>query len=232
MYSAFLASLNPFAVIMDLHYIRRGTGRPLLLVHGIGGSWRSWNTIIEALAAERDVIAVDLPGHGESPQLPGLHSIGTLADALTAFLTRHELLGVDAVGSSMGARLVLELARRGGVLGAVASGCSRRGRSGAATGPQTQQDATTGSRPLQLAISPRIKAGCSRENPAGVRGEMGQTSRYAGIKWCGLITNFLATPLSNSAYPLGASSRLIISTFTAFAICTLSYKMACMSWRV
>ena len=106
---------------MDLHYIRRGIGRPLLLVHGIGGSWRSWNTILDALAAERDVIAVDLPGHGESPKLAGLQSIGTFADALTDFLTQHELLGIDAVGSSMGARLVLELARRGGVLGAVVS---------------------------------------------------------------------------------------------------------------
>ena len=106
---------------MDLHYIRRGTGRPLLLVHGIGGSWRSWNTIIDALAAERDVIAVDLPGHGETPELAGLSSIGTFADAVTDFLARHDLLGIDAVGSSMGARLVLELARRGGVLGAVVS---------------------------------------------------------------------------------------------------------------
>ncbi|MBO3272344.1 alpha/beta fold hydrolase [Hymenobacter defluvii] len=106
---------------MDLHFVRRGTGRPLLLVHGIGGSWRSWNTIIDGLAAERDVIAVDLPGHGETPQLAGLNSIGTFADALTAFLTQHDLLGIDAVGSSMGARLVLELARRGGVLGAVVS---------------------------------------------------------------------------------------------------------------
>ena len=106
---------------MDLHFVRRGTGRPLLLVHGIGGSWRSWNTIIEALAAERDVIAVDLPGHGDTPKLSGVHSIATLADAVTDFLTQHELLGIDAVGSSMGARLVLELARRGGVLGAVVS---------------------------------------------------------------------------------------------------------------
>jgi pimeloyl-ACP methyl ester carboxylesterase len=104
---------------MDLHFIRRGTGRPLLLVHGIGGSWRSWNTVMDALAAERDVIAVDLPGHGQTPKLAGIHSIGTLADALTAFLAQHELLGIDAVGSSMGARLVLELVRRGGVLGAV-----------------------------------------------------------------------------------------------------------------
>ncbi|MCB2410543.1 alpha/beta fold hydrolase [Hymenobacter lucidus] len=106
---------------MALHYTRRGTGPSLLLVHGIGGSWRSWNTIFDTLAAAHDVIAVDLPGHGASPKLPGEHTIGTLADALTAFLTEHNLLGIDAVGSSMGARLVLELARRGGVLGAVVS---------------------------------------------------------------------------------------------------------------
>jgi pimeloyl-ACP methyl ester carboxylesterase len=106
---------------MDLHFVRRGTGRPLLLVHGLGGSWRSWNTLLDPLAAERDVIAVDLPGHGQTPKLSGVHSIGNLADAVTSFLTQHDLLGIDAVGSSMGARLVLELARRGGVLGAVVS---------------------------------------------------------------------------------------------------------------
>ena len=106
---------------MDMHHIRRGAGKPLLLVHGIGGSWRSWNTLLDALAAERDVIAVDLPGHGETPKLPGENSIATFADALTDFLARHDLLGIDAVGSSMGARLVLEMARRGGSLGAVVS---------------------------------------------------------------------------------------------------------------
>lgn len=106
---------------MEMHHIRRGAGKPLLLVHGIGGSWRSWNTVIDALAADREVIAVDLPGHGETPPLPGENSVGTFADALTAFLASHLLLGIDAVGSSMGARLVLELARRGGTLGAVVS---------------------------------------------------------------------------------------------------------------
>ncbi|QDA62198.1 alpha/beta fold hydrolase [Hymenobacter jejuensis] len=106
---------------MDMHFIRRGTGKPLLLVHGIGGSWRSWNTLIDALAAEREVVVVDLPGHGKTPKLVGENSIGTFADALTSFLGQHNLLGIDAVGSSMGARLVLELARRGGVLGAVVS---------------------------------------------------------------------------------------------------------------
>ncbi len=106
---------------MQINYIRRGQGKPLLLVHGLGGSWRSWNTILDGLAAERDVLAVDLPGSGGTPPLAGEISIYTLADALTGFLKDQGLLGIDAVGSSMGARLVLELARRGGVLGAVVS---------------------------------------------------------------------------------------------------------------
>lgn len=105
-----------------MHHIRRGAGKPLLLIHGIGSSWRSWQLILDALAdAGREVIAVDLPGHGATPPLAGEVSTRTLADAVTSFLKTHDLLGIDAVGSSMGARLVLELVRRGGVLGAVVS---------------------------------------------------------------------------------------------------------------
>jgi len=104
---------------MEMHFIRRGSGRPLLLLHGLGGSWRSWQLILDGLAQEREVIAVDLPGFGDTPPLAGPVTIGTLADAVTDFLRTHHLLGVDTVGSSMGARLVLELARRGGVLGTV-----------------------------------------------------------------------------------------------------------------
>lgn len=104
-----------------MHHLRLGKGRRLLLVHGLGGSHDSWSPILDALASEREVIAVDLPGHGATPPLAGEVSIRTLADALTDFLRSQNLLGIDAVGSSMGARLVLELARRGGVLGAVIS---------------------------------------------------------------------------------------------------------------
>jgi pimeloyl-ACP methyl ester carboxylesterase len=103
-----------------MHHIRRGSGTPLLLVHGLGGSWRSWNPVLDALAAHRELIIVDLPGHGQTPALAGEASIRRLADALSEFLSEQQLIGVDAVGSSMGARLVLELARRD-VLGAVVS---------------------------------------------------------------------------------------------------------------
>ena len=98
---------------MEFHCVRMGSGRPLLLLHGLGGSWRSWCTILPLLRPHRDVIAVDLPGFGDTPPLGRPTSIPSLADAVTEFLGPQGLFGVDVVGSSMGGRLALELARRG-----------------------------------------------------------------------------------------------------------------------
>lgn len=106
---------------MKMNHLRSGAGRPLLLIHGLGGSARSWCTIWKPLTARHDVIAVDLPGFGATPPLPGETSIRSLSDAVTSFIDAQGLRGVDVVGSSMGARLVLELARRGGVVGSVVS---------------------------------------------------------------------------------------------------------------
>ena len=104
-----------------MNFVRLGKGRPLLLVHGLGGSWRSWTPVLEELAAEREVIAVDLPGHGDTPPLAGESSISTFSDTVAAFLAGNGLIGIDTAGSSMGARIVLELARRRGIVGGVVS---------------------------------------------------------------------------------------------------------------
>ncbi|MDQ6880618.1 MAG: alpha/beta fold hydrolase [Pseudomonadota bacterium] len=98
---------------MTLHMERRGSGRPLLLVHGLGGSVRSWDTIAPALAAGRELVVIDLPGHGQSPAIAGRQTIEACADAIESFIHEQGLAGVDLVGSSVGARLVLELSRRG-----------------------------------------------------------------------------------------------------------------------
>ncbi|MGN6496535.1 MAG: alpha/beta fold hydrolase, partial [Tsuneonella sp.] len=47
-----------------------GSGPGLLLIHGLGGSWRSWNPLLPALSSHREVIAIDLPGHGDFPRSP------------------------------------------------------------------------------------------------------------------------------------------------------------------
>lgn len=102
-----------------MNYIQMGKGKPLLLIHGLGGSSKSWNTIITALATRRNVIAIDLPGSGETPPLESEVSFYSLCNEVTTFIMTHNLQGIDVVGSSMGARLVLELARRGGIVGSV-----------------------------------------------------------------------------------------------------------------
>ena len=105
---------------MRLNQIRRGNGLPLLLLHGLGGSWGSWRRVLPLLEKKRNVIAVDLPGFGKTPALQGPVSIESLADGLIEFLVQNDLIGVDVAGSSMGARLALELARRGAVGATVA----------------------------------------------------------------------------------------------------------------
>lgn len=103
-----------------MNNIERGTGRPLLLIHGLGGSWRSWNTILDALSAARKVIAIDLPGHGATPAESGSGTFDGLVGSVERYIADAGLTGVDVVGSSMGARIVLELARRGVVGNVVA----------------------------------------------------------------------------------------------------------------
>ncbi|MBC7595828.1 MAG: alpha/beta fold hydrolase [Kineosporiaceae bacterium] len=96
-----------------MNFERQGSGSPLLLVHGLGSSLRNWDPVVAALALERDVIAADLPGFGETTPLDGEVTIATLTDAVEQFLSSEGLENVDIVGSSMGGRMVLEMARRG-----------------------------------------------------------------------------------------------------------------------
>ncbi|WP_057884261.1 alpha/beta fold hydrolase [Tsuneonella troitsensis] len=98
---------------MTMHHTRSGCGKPLLLIHGLGGSHRSWNTISPSLAEAREVIALDLPGHGQTPAEADSGTFNGLARSLDDWLRVENLAGIDMVGSSMGARLVLEMARRG-----------------------------------------------------------------------------------------------------------------------
>ncbi len=107
---------------MTLSFVRRGEGRRLLLVHGLGGTWRSWNPVLPGLAAAREVIAVDLPGHGDTPAGAGDDTFVGLVDRVERFLGEQRLEDVDIAGSSLGGRIALELARRGRVGATVALG--------------------------------------------------------------------------------------------------------------
>ena len=92
---------------------RHGSGRPVLLIHGLGGSASSWDSISGPLAKSRELILFDLPGHGAAPPEPDSGTFAGLVRSVAEMIDSQGLRGVDVVGSSMGARMALELARRG-----------------------------------------------------------------------------------------------------------------------
>jgi pimeloyl-ACP methyl ester carboxylesterase len=94
-------------------YARVGRGEPLLLLHGIGHHRQAWDPVLDVLATERDVIAVDLPGFGASPALPeGLsYDLPTTAAVFGAFCEALELDRPHVAGNSLGGLMALELAR-------------------------------------------------------------------------------------------------------------------------
>ena len=85
----------------------------MLMVHGLGANPRTWDPLVADLGGSCELILIDLPGHGRSPSLAGRQTIEAHADALATFVQSQGLATADLVGSSVGGRLVLELARRG-----------------------------------------------------------------------------------------------------------------------
>lgn len=96
-----------------MHTLRTGSGRPLVLVPGVGADTGTWSHVLAGLEAHREVVRLDLPGFGQTPMPTGEYTLAAVADGLEAHLRAENLVGADLVGSSMGARLVLEMARRG-----------------------------------------------------------------------------------------------------------------------
>jgi pimeloyl-ACP methyl ester carboxylesterase len=94
-----------------LAYERRGDGPPLVLLHGLGHRWQAWEPVLGPLARHRTVIAVDLPGHGDSPPLDGavtgLAAVRSMADAVFGLLDDLGLDRPQLAGNSLGGSIAL-----------------------------------------------------------------------------------------------------------------------------
>lgn len=103
----------PFEVV----YERRGSGEPLVLLHGVGHHWQAWEPVLAALAASHEVYALDLPGFGASPALPD--GVGYDPQTLVPLLAEtFGALGLDRphiAGNSLGGLLALGLGAIGRV---------------------------------------------------------------------------------------------------------------------
>lgn len=89
---------------------RPGDGVPAVLIHGFGGDLDNWLFNIDALAAERPVYALDLPGHGHSVKAVTAPDLSVMVSALSAFLEETGIDRAHLVGHSMGGLIAGKLA--------------------------------------------------------------------------------------------------------------------------
>ncbi|MFD0851843.1 alpha/beta fold hydrolase, partial [Actinomadura adrarensis] len=96
----------------SLAFTRAGAGAPLVLLHGLGGSRHAWDPVVPLLAERFDVLAVDLPGFGESEPLPAdvEPSPKAFAESLAGFLQELGVTAPHIAGNSHGAWVGLEFA--------------------------------------------------------------------------------------------------------------------------
>ena len=108
---------------MSIHFERRGSGEPILLIHGTGSYSGAWDPVIPRLTDHAETIAFDLPGFGRSDPAPTpARDMQALTDQVEAFMDAQDLDTAHVVGNSGGAWLALELAKRGRALTVVGLG--------------------------------------------------------------------------------------------------------------
>jgi len=116
-----------------VRYLVAGAGKPLLLVHGLGGAASNWLALAPFLLRGRRVLVPELPGHGGSEPLPAAANLNAYADRLGLVAEREGFFGAGVVGHSLGGAIVLRLAIRrpdlvGGLVLAGAAGISSGSR--------------------------------------------------------------------------------------------------------
>jgi pimeloyl-ACP methyl ester carboxylesterase len=180
---------------MSIHFERRGSGEPILLIHGTGSYSGAWDPVIGLLAPHLETIAFDLPGFGRSdpPSTPA-RDMRTLTDSVEAFMDDQGLTTPHLAGNSGGAWLALELAKRG------------RARTVVALGPMgLWRPARNGRSPafarLNFHASYRAASALRRWHEPILRTKAGRTmmmSQVIGRPWAmtyeqayGAVTNFV-----------------------------------------
>jgi pimeloyl-ACP methyl ester carboxylesterase len=94
---------------VDLAFDDRGTGPPLVVLHGLFGAKRNWASIAKALAPHHRVLTVDLRNHGASPW-DAVHDYPALAGDVARFIRTHVGGPAAVLGHSMGGKAAMVLA--------------------------------------------------------------------------------------------------------------------------
>lgn len=91
---------------MKLFFRKLGSGKPIVILHGLYGSSDNWYTIGRALADQYEVFIPDQRNHGNSPHHPD-HNYHVMSDDLNEFFIQHNLHRAIILGHSMGGKTAL-----------------------------------------------------------------------------------------------------------------------------
>jgi 3-oxoadipate enol-lactonase len=95
---------------ISIHYLERGRGEPLLLIHGLGCTGADWAFQVATLERRFRVIIPDLPGSGHSSPPLGGYEIADFAAALWNLMDHLQISQTNIVGFSLGGAVALEMA--------------------------------------------------------------------------------------------------------------------------
>ncbi len=91
----------------SIHYEITGSGKTIILTHGLGGNSQRWETLVPALSRHYRVLTWDVRGHGQSDKPEGDYSAKLFASDLAALLKKEQIRSAFVLGHSMGGIIAL-----------------------------------------------------------------------------------------------------------------------------
>lgn len=95
-----------------MHYKITGKGKTIVLLHGFLEDHTIWQEVAESLSKSFQLILIDLPGHGKSPVLSGIHSMELMAGEVCRVLQTEKIEKATLVGHSLGGYVALACAEK------------------------------------------------------------------------------------------------------------------------
>lgn len=95
---------------IHIYYTSKGKGAALVLLHGFMETSEMWEDFRDELSKTRQVICIDLLGHGQTKSIGYIHSMTDMAEAVFSVLNQLKIKSISCVGHSMGGYVALALA--------------------------------------------------------------------------------------------------------------------------
>ena len=96
----------------DISYRKKGSGKPVVFVHGFGEDGRIWDLVVEDLQNQFECIVPDIPGSGESVMKRGAWTMDSFADAIKLIFDKEQFSSATMIGHSMGGYITLAFAEK------------------------------------------------------------------------------------------------------------------------